>query len=433
MKPNPIPAADIGCFAGLDFGTTGARLIVIDAEGASLFKQHLNFHENTWQEWRSALFQLLGAMPANLRGTTRAIAFCGTSATSLICNDAGVPLLPAVLYNEARNTIALHDTVPANHIAAAPSSSLAKLSWFSKQPEFSQARHFLHQADWLAFLLHGRLGISDYHNALKLGYDVESLHYPDWLLTLPIASLLPQILEPGCAVAEIDSKLAERLGMPKDCVVRAGTTDSIAAFFASGAHEPGQAVTSLGSTLVLKLLSRKRVEAPEHGIYSHRCGNLWLAGGASNCGGAVLEKLFGRDRLKELSDHIDPNQASELDYYPLDGTGERFPIHNPKLQARLEPRPKNDVEYLHGLLESLARIECQGYRLLEKLGATPVSEVLTAGGGASNPAWRIIRERVLAKPVKIASQTDAAMGAALLAARGERLLYSQQHSPISTP
>lgn len=363
-------------------------------------------------------------MPPNLRETTQAIAICGTSGTSLLCDVAGEPLLPAVLYNEARDTSTLR-YIPSTHLAASPGSSLAKLLWFSEQPQIGRARYFLHQADWLAFQLHGKPGVSDYHNALKLGYDAAQLRYPDWLMALPVAPLLPRVLVPGAAVGKVRQEIVARLGLPAACRVRAGTTDSIAAFFASGACRPGQAVTSLGSTLVLKLLSRTRVESYEYGVYSHRCGDLWLAGGASNCGGAVLENLFGRERLAALSRGIDPAVASDLDYYPLNGIGERFPVHAPELQPRLQPRPKSDTEYLHGLLESLARIEHQGYLLLERLGATPVDEVFTAGGGAHNAAWQRIRQRVMRRPVRPALHTEAAMGAALLAVKGELLLYSE--------
>ena len=38
----------------------------------------------------------------------------------------------------------------------------------------------------------------------------------------------------------------------------------------------------------IKLLSKTPVFAPDLGIYSHRIGEQWLAGGASNTGGAVL-------------------------------------------------------------------------------------------------------------------------------------------------
>lgn len=38
------------------------------------------------------------------------------------------------------------------------------------------------QADWLAYLLHGRSDVSDWNNALKVGFDPGTEKYPDWLL-----------------------------------------------------------------------------------------------------------------------------------------------------------------------------------------------------------------------------------------------------------
>ncbi|WP_448598451.1 FGGY-family carbohydrate kinase, partial [Thermoleptolyngbya sp.] len=275
--------------------------------------------------------------------------------------------------------------------------------------------YLLHQADWLAYLLHGRLGISDYHNALKLGYDVGKLRYPDWLRAANLPVQLPQVKAPGEAVAPILPNLGDRLGIPATCQICAGTTDSIAAFLASGANTPGQAVTSLGSTLVLKLLSTVRVEDAASGVYSHRLGNLWLVGGASNTGGAVLRQFFSNAELAALSAQIDPSRPSLLDYYPLPKPGDRFPINDPNLLPRLEPRPKNPVEFLHGLLEGIARIEVLGYQRLAELGATPLLEVLTAGGGAQNQVWTTVRSRLLQVPVKPSPQTEAAYGTARLA------------------
>ncbi|MCD6705472.1 MAG: carbohydrate kinase, partial [Thiobacillus sp.] len=155
-----------------------------------------------------------------------------------------------------------------------------------------------------------------------------------------------------------------------------------------------------------------------HGVYSHWFGDRWLAGGASNAGGAVLRQFFDDRTLAALSEQIDPTVASPLDYVPLPKAGERFPVNDPQLLPRLAPRPADDVEFLHGLLESLARIEAKGYGLLAGLGATPVTRVETAGGGAQNPAWSRIRERLIGVPVVRAAHTEAAYGAALLARDG---------------
>lgn len=93
-------------------------------------------------------------------------------------------------------------------------------------------------------------------------------------------------------------------------------------------------MTSLGSTLAIKLLSTTRIEDARFGVYSHRLDDKWLVGGASNTGGAVLRQLFSDDQLENLSMQIDPMEASPLDYYPLPTQGERFPISDPKMAPR---------------------------------------------------------------------------------------------------
>lgn len=416
----------MNAFLGIDFGTTGARATVIDDAGEILAQCRYDFHgEQSGTLWRTALFELFTQIPFALRNALHSISINGTSATVLLCDAAGEPLSAPLLYSDTRasgEAEALERMAPRNHVAATPVSGLAKLMWFSRQPGFGAAASFMHQADWLAFLLHGKLGISDYHNALKSGGDPETLDYPAWIKALPVAALLPRIVEPGAAIGVLSGRIAHHFALPRDCVVRAGTTDSIAAFLAAGAGKPGEAVTSLGSTLVLKLLSERRVESAQHGIYSHRFGRLWLAGGASNSGGAVLRAFFADAELQRLSQRIDPDQPSGLDYYPLLQPGERFPVNDPAYPPRLAPRPDDDACFLHGLLEGIARIEARGYQLLQELGATPLISVRSAGGGAHNPAFSAIRARLLGVPLHIARHAEAAYGSALLARDGSRLL-----------
>lgn len=413
---------------GIDFGTSGARAAVVNEAGNILAEAKYAFSGKklavTPTEWQTALFSLLEQLPLELRQKTEAIAIDGTSSTVLLCDAMGNPIVTPLLYHDDRGIAVMEQLraiAPPHHTVIGATSSLAKLLWWQKACRDAQLcappteTYFLHQADWLGFLLHGQLGVSDYHNALKLGYDVENLCYPDWLLELPSLPILPQVLIPGTPVGKVMAEVRSQFGLPQDCLVRAGTTDSIAAFLGSGANSPGEAVTSLGSTLVLKLLSQTRVEDARYGIYSHRLGDLWLTGGASNTGGAVLRHFFTDEELESLSRQIDPSYESPLDYYPLLKAGDRFPINDAQLAPQLEPRPENPVEFLHGLLESTARIEAQGYQLLQQLGATPLQCVYTAGGGAKNAVWTQIRARHLGIPVVQSGHTEAAYGTALLA------------------
>ncbi|MBP0021407.1 MAG: FGGY-family carbohydrate kinase [Cyanobacteria bacterium SBLK] len=410
-------------YLGLDFGTSGARAIAIDEREKSCWegRSAFNTSENWVAVWQETLWGLLSQIPLSIRREMAAIAIDGTSSTVLLCDEKGQAIADPLLYNdprgeEVREKIA--DISPPDSVVRSATSSLAKLLWWEKEGLCDRSVYLLHQADWLGFQLHGKLGISDYHNGLKLGYDVEGLCYPDWLAGLPLRRLYPRIVAPGTPIGEVREEICDRWEFPRDCWVCAGTTDSIAAFLASGATQPGDAVTSLGSTLVLKLLSTTRIEEARSGIYSHRLGDLWLTGGASNTGGAVLQHFFSEEALQDLSQQIDGDRESPLQYYPLLQQGERFPINAPDLQPQLEPRPENPIDFLRGLLESMARIEAMGYQRLQDLGGTPLKQAYSAGGGAKNSQWTTIRQRHLCVPMTPSRHLEAAFGTALLAKRG---------------
>jgi D-ribulokinase len=417
-------------YLGIDFGTSGARGIAINRTQQIKVQVDYPFNKrvnhNLAFYWQQALYSLLEQIPLAIRKQLKAIAINGTSATVLLCDRSANLLGEPLLYNDDRGQFLLDKIkkiAPPNHLVINATSSLTKLLWYREQAFFPQAKYLLHQADWLSFLLHGQLGISDYHNALKLGYDVENFCYPDWLQNQNFSHLLPQVLVPGTPVKEVTKKISDRFSLPTNCLICTGTTDSIAAFLASGATRSGEAVTSLGSTLVLKLLSQQKIESSADGIYSHRLGDLWLTGGASNTGGAVLKHFFNDRQLQELSLQINPNLTSYLEYYPLLKPGERFPINNSNLTPKLSPIPNNYVEFLHGLLSSIARIEALGYSKLQALGATKLTQVYTAGGGAKNYIWQQIRQNYLQIPVIVAQNTDAAYGTALLAFKAVESIF----------
>jgi D-ribulokinase len=414
-------------YLGIDFGTSGARACVIAPNGQIEDMARVDFGRLPEHEaaatWREALYTLIAQIPAGMRKRLAGLAIDGTSATVLACDEALNPTFPPLMYNDTRaveEAALIRRTAGGEHPAAAATSGLAKVMWLKKHLGLQRARLYLNQADWLSALLSGN-PVSDYHNALKMGVDLETGQWPAWVEYLADVDYLPIPVKPGQALGLVNRTRSRELGINPDCLVRAGTTDSIAAFLAAGVSQPGDAVTSLGSTLVLKLLSETRVDAGEYGIYSHWFGRHWLAGGASNAGGAVLRQHFSDDELSALSREINPARSTGLDYYPLPAQGERFPYNDPERLPRIEPRPENRAEFLHGILEGLARIEALGYAKLAELGATPLQAVVSAGGGAKNPAYTRIRARMLNVPVTQAAEHEACYGSARLACHGTDL------------
>ena len=436
-------------FIGIDLGTSGCRAVAIDDHGdiqgnavvdlplptqnASGNKGGVEQDANLW--WNAVntcLSRLIKKINSN---EVTAIAVDGTSATLLLVDETGTPLGPALMYNDARATQQakiISRVAPGNTAAQGASCALAKLLWFYEEGLYDEqpthnVRYALHQADWITGKLCGKFGISDYNNALKLGFDAEKKSWPDWVNTLlseanvPLG-ILPKVVAPGSQIGYLTPELAEQFNLPVKTQIVAGTTDSTASFMATGASKQGEAVTALGSTLVLKIISDKPVFAPEYGVYSqpffNARGEQWLIGGASNSGGAVLRQFFSTEQLQTMTPQLKPETSTGLKYYPLPAIGERFPVNDTQLKPQLEPRPENDIVFFQGILEGIAQIEAKGYQILADLGAPYPVSVRTTGGGAKNQAWGKIRAATLNSVMTEANQTEAAYGAALLAKMG---------------
>jgi sugar (pentulose or hexulose) kinase len=413
---------------GIDVGTSGVRAVAVDSAatirgqaGVALADFGADWRDaaNWWRAVEAALKSLLDRIDAN---GVRALAVDGTSGTMLPIDGAGEPLAPALMYSDKVEDAAILSAIsaeaPLESAAHGATSGLAKLLRF--QGSLNAVR-VVHQADWIAGRLSGRFDMSDENNALKTGYDPVSRSWPDWIGgTGADMALLPGVVPPGTAVGKVSAGAAKNFGLDRDVVVVAGTTDGCASFLATGAKDVGDAVTALGSSLTLKVLCEKPLFAPKYGIYSHRIGDAWLAGGASNTGGKVLAHFFPVERIVELSQSIDPDRPTGLDYYPLIGTGERFPIADAGLAPRLDPRPADDALFLQAMLEGIAAIERRGYRQLADLGGPALRSVRSVGGGARNPVWTAIRARQLRVPFFEALSEEAAAGTARLALQGAR-------------
>ncbi|MDC9724519.1 MAG: FGGY-family carbohydrate kinase [Gammaproteobacteria bacterium] len=414
-------------YIGIDLGTSGCRAIAIDQQQNIIARSQCALtlsHDNSpiseqdpdahWQIVKHVLSELI---PHCQHYEVKAIAVDATSGSILITNKQGQPLTPILMYNDARaveQSQHIADVAPAESAAHGASSGLAKLAYLQQNHSFPSHGHLLHQADWINFKLGAPLGVSDENNALKTGYDPITRQWPEWINSIAVRSQLPDVVSPGHLIGTLSDELCTQFNLTSAPNIVAGTTDSIAALLATGANHIGDAVTSLGSTLVVKLISDMPIFLPENGVYSHRLGDQWLVGGASNTGGAVLKHFFNSGELQRLSQLISLENKAP-DYYPLLSKGERFPINNPELEPRLSPRSTNDVEFLHGMLKGIASIERQAYQRLEQAGAPAISSIRTVGGGAVNKVWQAIRQQTIPVSFITPKHTEAAYGAACLA------------------
>jgi sugar (pentulose or hexulose) kinase len=417
-----------GFVIGLDLGTSGVRAVAVDASGQILGMgaaklpptkatgaRREQSPEDWWNGCRAALDEL--GEKIDLSGA-KAIAVDATSGTILPVDHYNRPLAPARMYDDADTgelAAQIKTLAPRESAAHGATSPAARALEWTKLPRL---HCIVHQADWINGCLGATNWQTDENNALKTGYDPVSRTWPDWLRAFGLSpGILPEVVPVGTPIGHVSGQAAIALGIPEGITIAAGTTDGCATFLASGASEPGEASTALGSTIVLKLLSDRPIFAPELGIYSHRIGDTWLAGGASNCGGKTLLQFFSKAQLASLESSLDTSKPTGTDYYPLPSVGERFPVSDPNLAPRLTPRPTDDAVFLQGIYEAFARVEQTGFAKLAELGGPTLRSIRHAGGGSKSAAWMSLRAKSLGVPLAPTWCEEAAAGAARLAWR----------------
>jgi sugar (pentulose or hexulose) kinase len=390
---------------GIDVGTSGVRAAIVDANRTIVAYAAEPFAPGSAcdpKAWVAAVEATIARL--DLAGV-EAVAIDGTSGTLVAVDAHGAPLAEGSMYNDEAAPDDRAEAARAAPDHASPTSPLARALGLRRRLDPAK---ILHQADFIASRLFGDT-FTDENNALKTGYDPVARRWPDFIAGLGLDALLPKVLPAGAVAGRRDGRR-----------IVAGTTDGCAAFLAAGAEAIGDGVTSLGSTIVLKLLLDRPVDDPETGVYSHRIGDLWLAGGASNSGGAVLAHYFQPAELEALTARVDPSRPTGLAYYPLLKKGERFPVSDAERAPKLTPRPADDALFLQGMLEAMAGIEAAGYAKLAELSGRKLRSLRTVGGGARNPAWTRLRAERIAAPFLPPLSEHAAVGAALLALKAPR-------------
>ncbi|MDH5218896.1 MAG: FGGY family carbohydrate kinase, partial [Gammaproteobacteria bacterium] len=169
-------------FLGIDFGTSGCRAAVINAQGelVTLCKEDLpapvikgSSVSQDVEIWRSGLTQLINKVSEKVAlEDIAAIAIDGTSGSVLLCDEQGKETGPALMYNDASGSeiaAEIKNIAPENSGAHGASSGLAKLAVLYDKLKSNTPVYATTQAGWLSGLLTGNFTFIDENNALKLG------------------------------------------------------------------------------------------------------------------------------------------------------------------------------------------------------------------------------------------------------------------------
>ncbi len=400
-------------YGGLDFGTSGARISIINLQKKLVYSNSVPylFSFKNPTSWINSCENLLVSLPIEIKINLNKLAISGTSGTLMPSNLQGKPIGEAIPYYQAciEHKILLESLASGEDHLQTPYGSLAKaLKLIDKYGTNILLRH---QSDWITgwFLKDWTYG--EEGNNIKLGWDLEKESWPKSYLNTSWQKCLPQIVKSGKIIGQVNFDLAERFNLNKKLILISGTTDSNASVIAAGLDKE-DGLTVLGTTIVVKKIIDKPIK--KQGITNHRVSGHWICGGASNAGCGILSQFFSDLEIKELSRQINPSKNTSLNLLPLNSKGERFPINNSNLEPILGPRPVSDSLYLHALFEGLAKIELKGWEKLGELTGSLPKKIITIGGGSKNPQWRKIREKIINIPIVSCSRSTS-FGTALLA------------------
>ncbi len=437
-------------FLGIDIGTQGARVALADAAGVligsagqvfplSATSREEQSPEHWWNACLDSIRELMQQDKARAAAPhIKALAVTSTSGTVIPVDQDYRQLHDALMYSDKRSAAQAASCTSAalqyhnkGYTAFNTSSGLAKMVWFVETYAEKAARlhRWLHAADYITGRLSGAWGITDLTNAFKTGYDISDYRWPAWIYEhLPLKKeWLPEVMPSGTVIGTLLPAVSAELGLPSSIVVTTGITDGCASQVASGAITPGQWNTTIGTTMVIKGVTRNEVPDPLGRIYSHRHpAGFWMPGGASNTGADWVTGEFGDD-LDALNRAAAALIPTGLLAYPLRQEGERFPFWAPQargfepdeLSARAsalaEPRAIEALRFTANM-EGVAYIERYAYELIEQLSGEKVNAVFTAGGASNSDTWLTIRAAALARPIHKMKHVSGAMGAAILAA-----------------
>lgn len=430
---------------GVDLGTQSVRAVAVSSNGEILGsgvqrltsqKNGIRHEQDPEEWWQSVVVACRQAAAMLAPEALQAIAVDGTSGTILLLDSSGDPLTPGLMYDDGR---AVREEQRVNEIGAdlwqelgysrmQPSWALPKLLWLLREQGYLAPGVCLaHQTDFINRRLVGHEVASDTSTSLKTGYDLLRLCWPHGIferLGIP-ASVLPSVDLPGQQLGILCSQAASAIGLPAGVPVVAGMTDGCAAQIGSGAVRVGSWNAVLGTTLVLKGVTRDLIHDPLGVVYSHRSpDNTWLPGGASSSGAGILTARFPGYNLDALGEQAWQRGVVDIIAYPLTTRGERFPFAAPQAEGFVLGEPVDDIDLYAAMLQGVAFVERLCFDYLALLGAPLDGELRLTGGGTGSHYWNQLRANVLARPVSIPMYTESALGMAILAASRGRQLAS---------
>ncbi|MEL7461964.1 MAG: xylulokinase [Pseudomonadota bacterium] len=429
-------------YLGIDLGTSGLRLLLVDADGAPLgsaerqydvSNPHPGWSEQDPADWIAALEGAVEDLRSSSPGFSdlAGIGVAGHMHGATLLDAGDRVLRPCILWNDTRSHVeaaALDATPNVRAISGNivfPGFTAPKLAWVrAHEPDiFAQIAKVLLPA---AYLNHHLTGdhVADMSDSAGTSWlDVGARSWSDSLLAAGHmdAAQMPRLVEGSAAAGLLRADLAARWGLTRPVTVAGGAGDNAAAACGIGALDDGQGFVSLGTSGVLLAARDGYKPDPATAVHTfcHAVPGRWYQMGVMLSATDSLNwlaRITGTSPAAltgALGDQLlAPGSVRFLPYL----SGERTPHNDADIRGSFTGLSTGTTrdDMTRAVLEGVAFGLRDSFEALTATGAR-LDSLIAIGGGTASRYWLDMIATVLGVPLKL--PTGGEFGAALGAAR----------------
>lgn len=436
---------------GIDIGSGGCKITVIDTEGQVLSKRyneyrtsylHPGWAEQNPKDWEESLAKTLAETLSTLTCSLKQIECITIGAathTVVLLDKECKPLRPAILWTDKRSIaevewlkenygdMIIKETLHMPNV----NWTLPYLVWVQRnEPSiWEKVDKILMPKDYIRYCLTGVLATDfmDAHGTML--FNVPTRKWSEKICNATAISLgiLPDVFSASQVIGKVSMKAASRFGLREGIPVLVGTTDQACEALGSGAVYPGSGILKLATAGNVAVVTDRAYPAPPRVYaYYHLVNHQWYTlAGTSSCAVAyrwLRDTFFSSEpsqnnsyqRMDQMAATV-PSGSEGLIFHPsLQGT-----LGNPYMRADFLGIMSSHQKqhFVRSVLEGVAfsLYDCLHHQ--EALGVT-ASDFRLIGGGATSPLWRRIICDVFGRPMLLPHESDSSFGTAMLGGVG---------------
>ncbi|MCX8081828.1 MAG: xylulokinase [bacterium] len=439
---------------GIDVGTTGVKILLIDEGGRiqgsvteeyPLFTPKPGWAEQNPSDWWEATVKGIRRLieETGVKGTEiRGIGLTGQMHGSVFLNNKGAVIHPAILWCDQRTAKECEEItekvgkkkvfeITCNPVLTG--FQAPKIVWLrNNHPEvYKNISKVLLPKDYIRFCLTGVFATDVADASGTSLFDVKRRKWSEEILeALDISSsLLPECFESPELTGYITKEVSGLTGIQEGTPVVAGAGDQAAGGIGSGIVEEGFVSVSLGTSGVVFAHLEDIFVDPEGRLHTfcHAVPGKWhIMGVMLSAGGSfrwLRDTLFGKETsyniMTDMAGQV-PVGSEGLLFLPY-LTGERCPYPDPNARGiffgiSLKHRKEH---FVRAVMEGVSFGLKDSIRIMKEIGVPEGKRFRITGGGAKSDLWcKMMADVFDGDTVRLKVEEGPSFGAAVLAGVG---------------